>query len=520
MRKTLFTAALALSLLLFSCAVEAPGSTATEPTESSPAASRPQQDGTPEGYSRADKLFSLNYDPASPLNPYKTVNKYNDQLMGLIYEGLFALSPQLEATPVLCSECVTEDGKAYSLKLLPNIRFHDGSALTAEDVVYSLNTAKGSSRYASRLSDLSSVSAEGTDTVKISLKRANYQFLKLLDVPIVKNGTADEPVPPGTGPYTMGDGVLTAFASHRDYTQGSLRYIYLRQTAEEALAEDFSARNLDLLGYDPTGAAALNIHMVHESRYYDTSNLIYLGFNRKKSVTGDQLARRAILRLIDREGIVAEVFENAVVSSPFVLNPALGLYTEADAAGYGLSKTDFDRLAQVADLEDTDGDGFLDHIGTPFSLRFIVNSESPYKLAAAKRITTDLRNAGLNVTLDALTYSQYTSALSAGNFDIYLGEVRLRADLDLASLVAGGLNYGKIDDGEYTRLINEYLAAPEGEARVEAARALDIYAAEDVSIIPIAYKRYEVLTHAGVVSGAEPSQSGLFPGVLKWSINP
>ncbi len=519
MRKTIFIIALALSAALSSCAVTPPVATATDPTEETQAPSRPQDD-TPEGYSKADKLFSLNYDPNSSLNPYKTVNKYNDQLMGLMYEGLFALSPQLTALPVLCSDCVTEDGKAYTLTLLPSVLFHDGTALTAEDVVYSLNTAKSSSRYSSRLSDIASVSAQGTDKVEITLKRVNYQLTKLLDVPIVKNGTADDPLPPGTGPYTMNGATLTAFPSHRDYSQGSLRYIYLRATGEESLAEDFSARNLDLLGYDPAGTATLNIHMVHESRYYDTSDLIYLGFNCRKAVAGDQLVRRAILRLIDREGIVSEVFENSVVSSPFILNPALGLYTDADAEGYGLSKSDFDRLALVADLADENDDGFLDHAGEPFSLRFIVNSESPYKVSAARRITTDLRNAGLNVTLDILTYSQYTSALSSGDFDIYLGEVLLRADLDLTSLVSGKLNYGKIADAEYTRLINEYLAAPEGDAQTAAARALCIYVAEDVAIIPIAYKRYEVLTHAGVVSGAQPSQSGLFPGVLKWSINP
>lgn len=519
-KKRILFAALALAVALSSCAVQAPTVEDDGPEPTDPSEPTRPQDPDREGYTEADSLFSVNYDPDSSLNPLTTTNKYNEQLMGLIYEGLFTLTPQLEAEPVLCQDCSTEDGLTYTLSLRSGVMFHDGSQLSAEDVAYSLTSARSSAKFSTRLSDISSVSATEEGEVKIQLKRANYQLPKLLDVPIIKSGTASEAVPPGTGPYTMSGGVLTAFTGHREYDGDSLTHIYLRQVPEEELAENFSARNLDLLCCDPTGTATLNIHMVHENRYYDTSNLVYLGFNCRRTVAGDQLVRRAILRLIDRDGIVSDVYNSRVTVAPFILSPVLGLYTDADTAGYGFSKADFDRLAVVADIADENADGFLERAGEPFTLRFIVNTESPYKVQAARKITTDLRSAGFNVTLDELTYSQFTSALSAGNFDIYMGEARLRADLDMTGLFAGKLNYGKISDSEYSRLINEYLAAPEGEARVAAAKALDIYAAEDAAIIPICYKRYSVLTHVGVVSDARPSQSCLYTGVLQWTIDP
>lgn len=466
-----------------------------------------------EGYSRADELFTVMYSPSDTMNPFTGTNIYNEQIFGLIYEGLFALTAELGAEPVLCESFETEDGTVWELKLRGGVRFHDGTVMTAEDVVYSLETARSSSKFAQRLSDITAVSGQG-DTVTVRLRRANYMLPKLLDVPIVKNGTAQEDRPVGTGPYVMGSGRLEAFTGHRDYTESSLQAVYLHQTADEDLAEVFSERDVDILDYDPTGLSGLNIHAIHETRFYDTSSLIYLGLNCAGTVLRDAYVRRALMRLVNSDVICQDIYGNNVRRSTFILDPVLGDYEEFTSTGYGYSRQDFMRLSTIAGLEDIDGDGNLDYYDEPFALRFIVNTESSYKLSAARRITTDLQNVGINVTLDILSFSDYETALRNRNFDLYLGEAHLRADLDPTELLLGKLNYGRIPAGEYRALINAYLASPEGEDRVAAGTALCTYVAEDAAIVPICYKQRTVLTHVGVVSGLEPSQSGLFRGIL------
>ena len=126
----------------------------------------------------------------------------------------------------------------------------------------------------------------------------------------------------------------------------------------------------------------------------------------------------------------------------------------------------------------------------------------------------DMETAGIRVEVVSLPYSQYLSALSAGDFHLYLGEVRLRADLDMTALFSGSLNYAKLRDSRYNELMDAYLASPE-ESRRDAARELSVYVAEDAAIVPILYKQRAVLTHAGVVSGARPGPSaGSCPGAL------
>lgn len=512
--------ALALCLAVTSCGLlPQPSQAPTEGPSEEPSSDAENPTAPPEGYSRADEVFSLNYDPDSSLNPLVGTNKYNERLFGLLYESLFVLSPELEAVPVLCDSFETSDGLTYTLKLREGVRFHDGSPLTADDVTYTLNIARTSDKYAARLSDISLVQAGEDGAVEIRLKRANMFLPSLLDVPIIKNGSADDPSPQGTGPYVLAPGALNVFTSHRDYAAGSLRRIYLKEVPESDLAEAFSERTVDILDYDPTGTARLNIHMLHETRYYRTTQLVYLGMNGAGKVLSNPVVRQAISRLVDRESIAARSFGGDADATLFVLSQDLAGWNSAAASGYAYSRQEFRRLAASAGLDDTDQDGRLDYSGESLKLRLLVNSESEAKVSAAGIIAGELINMGFDVSVEELDFDAYKKALETGNFDLFIGEVKLRADLDLTELFTGTLNYSRTGADGYKDRINAYLAASP-EDRPAAAEELCIYAAEDCAVVPIAYKRGAVLTHVGVVSGAAPGQSNIFTGILGWTVDP
>ena len=522
-------ALMALLLLLTGCQrAPAPPVTGTggetgQETQTQPEATAPaQEDDVPrpgESAVKADGLFSLTYSPEGSLNPLTGTDYYNEQLMGLLYEGLFALDGELSPEPVLCESFSTEDGQTYALKIREGVRFHDGSLLDTDDVTYTLNIARRSPKYSARLEDIDSVGVSDDMTVTVRLKRVNYAFPAVLDVPIIKNGQADAEEPLGTGPYVKNGERLVAFPSHREYSAASLRSITLREIREDDLSDAFSYRNIDLVNIDPTGNSKFNVHMVHETRYYDTTDLLYLGFNCTYGDASDNYLRQALMRLVDLDGICADIYENAARRSVFVLNPALGLTDETDETGYGYSRQNFRRLAVNAGLEDVDSDGFLEHNGEKMELKLLVNSETTKKVEAAERIVTEMQNMGINVKLESMSFSNFQRALSQGSFDMYLGEARLKADFDVGALFYGTLNYSFRSNGSYRELVDAFLAAPDGESRAAAALELDLFAAEDAMIVPIAYKRRAVVTHVGVVSGLAPSQTSVFNGVLNWQVD-
>ncbi|MBQ5503950.1 MAG: hypothetical protein IIT95_02525, partial [Oscillospiraceae bacterium] len=284
---------------------------------------------------------------------------------------------------------------------------------------------------------------------------------------------------------------------------------------------DFSARRIDLLDRDPLSVLDLNIHSDYETRYFETSNLIYLGLNTSRGAMRDPDVRRVIACLLDYKELTEEYFLSSVTPAPLVLDPLLSYYDASWEDELSVSPADFTELAIAASLQDTDNDGFWDVSGrlSNINITFIVNSENPYRLEAARAIHSTLSHQGFSVTLKELSYREYVAALEAGSFDIYLGEARLTPDFDLSAILSSGgeINYGHASG--YDALISAIHAAPDPEAKREAARALCEYAATDRAIIPIAYKRRAVFTHPGVVSGMDPSISGIFGNIGGWKID-
>ena len=58
----------------------------------------------------------------------------------LIYDGLVRLSPDLKPEPNLAQSWQNPDPKTWVFKLRDGVTFHDGSPLTADDVVFTYQT--------------------------------------------------------------------------------------------------------------------------------------------------------------------------------------------------------------------------------------------------------------------------------------------------------------------------------------------------------------------------------------------
>ena len=147
--------------------------------------------------------FALPYLSGETLDPITCGDGIQLTLTTLLYEPLYRLSPQFETERVLAqSENYDPESFTYTIRLRGGVHFSDGTALTAQDVAVTLLRAQQSSRYAARLADVTAIKAAGSDTVTIQLAQDRRDFTALLDIPIVKAGTENDPFPTGTGPYT------------------------------------------------------------------------------------------------------------------------------------------------------------------------------------------------------------------------------------------------------------------------------------------------------------------------------
>ncbi len=106
---------------------------------------------------------------ATTLDPHAQNSGQNFNLLHQMYEPLAHRDQNAQLTPALAvSWGVTSDPTVWEFKLRPNVKFHNGNALTADDVVFSINRARGDkSQMKGLLTTIAEVSKVDDLTVRI-----------------------------------------------------------------------------------------------------------------------------------------------------------------------------------------------------------------------------------------------------------------------------------------------------------------------------------------------------------------
>ena len=516
------------AVFLQGCFFPAPQATTQPEAEEPPVIEEPAIDVLPDVMPPITGQFSLRYDPNSSLNPIMTLNRDNILLSSLLYESLFVLNGSLDVAPLLADNWSSDDNVVFTFEIKPDIAMSDGSLLTADDVAYSLRQAMQRGRYVNRFRTVSSVAATGDLTVTVELYAPNSRFIRLLDVPIIKNGSIESRIPPGTGPFIFAgteEMRLDGFPGHRDYNKLPISTIYLRACNDNELTELFDEGKLSFLWDDPADVFDIRLNRLHDRRFYDTTMLQFIGFNANHIALRNPDVRRAISVSIERQFIIDSLMSGQALAAPLALSPAFHLY-DTDWEHRELPPLrEMAELLVRAGLEDANYCSFLELLDGfggyyEFTIDFIVNRENIYKVNAAHMITNSLRRNGLDVVVRELPWDRFISALQTGDFDMYYGEIMLGADFNLTPLLLpGGLNYGKTASTEYRPYLEDFLTArTDDEIRWAAGRLVDEVMI-NAPFAPILYKRHAVYTPIGAIFGIEPSQSGAFFSFSDWVIN-
>lgn len=507
MKKRLLALGLALCLALTACGGEGGVEDTPQPAPTPTASAEPVQ-------------FALACYPEGGSHPITGTDRMDLALSGLIYEGLFALDSQFQPHEQLCaSYTVSEDALTWTFDLRSGVTFSDGSPLTSKEVAASLELARTSGLYKARFADVTSIRA-GEGTVTISLGRANGALPALLDVPIVKE-TGGTPL--GTGPYVLtGSGEELALTARSGWWQGKalpIQTIPLRPMQEaDDLIHAFDTRDIALVATDLTGTNALGFSGSFETVDYPTSNMIFVGFNTAKGPCADVTVRRALQYGFDRSAVATLLLSRHALPAALPISPVSPLYPEELGESLEYSpQTLADTL--TAGGWTKNGDGWYKG-RQALELDFVVPTGNNDRVAVAQHLAEGLRQAGIQVELRQLAWDAYLQALAAGDFDLYLGEVRLTADFDLTAFIAptGALNYGKYNDAPAVNALLAYRAST-GQGRAAAAQQLCQRLTEAPPFAVLGFKNWSVLTQWSSISGLTPTQQNVFYGFADWKLS-
>ncbi|MFJ3778258.1 ABC transporter substrate-binding protein [Streptomyces sp. NPDC090075] len=144
-------------------------------------------------------------------DPHGTQANESDYLIiSLVYDTLAVPGGKPNTVPRLAASWkASEDLKTWRFTLAEGATFHDGSPVTAADVVFSLKRLRATPSGASRLPGIQAadITADGDDTVVLVSDYANAELplLTRLTTFVVPDGTADKDIAkaPGTGPFKL-----------------------------------------------------------------------------------------------------------------------------------------------------------------------------------------------------------------------------------------------------------------------------------------------------------------------------
>ncbi|WP_235956041.1 SgrR family transcriptional regulator [Grimontia sedimenti] len=154
------------------------------------------------------QIIRLPYYRSFPtLNPAKPLRRSEQHLVSQIFNGLTRLNEtneKVEADLAHHWESITDTHWRFYLR--PAVKFHDGTLLSAEDVIWSINAMTGSPYF----SHIQHIEAPAENVVDFFLSRPDVRFAETLAVPMAsiqshkaaKSKDADA-FPVGTGPYRI-----------------------------------------------------------------------------------------------------------------------------------------------------------------------------------------------------------------------------------------------------------------------------------------------------------------------------
>lgn len=140
------------------------------------------------------------------LDPHLCAAAGTREVLFNIFEGLVKPNSNGELVPAVAESYeASEDGKSYTFTIREGITFHNGAALTVEDVIASLDKcagAEGGEALVAAFSNIDSMTKLDERTLCITLKEADTDFISNLTCAILPADCLDASVNPvGTGPY-------------------------------------------------------------------------------------------------------------------------------------------------------------------------------------------------------------------------------------------------------------------------------------------------------------------------------
>ncbi len=254
----------------------------------------------------------------------------------IVYSQLLKFNKDLELVPDMAESLpqISDDQKIYTLKLKPNLKWHDGKPIQADDVVFTIETIQNSDFESPLRANWSRVRVTKQDdlTLVFTLREVSASFITNFTLQIIPKHVwkdlspssfrlnAANLSPVGSGPYIFreikktSDGTIRSmsFRSNQTFHEGQPyidRVTFKFYNDYDSLINAFQGKEVNSMGYLPFDRKAVESNGKFAQHKFNLPQYQAVFFNLPKSpVLADKAVRQALWLTTNRQAIIDEVY--------------------------------------------------------------------------------------------------------------------------------------------------------------------------------------------------------------------
>ena len=477
----------------------------------------------------AELRYGLPDDPDT-LDPHLNRSAAGIAVLTAICERLLVSGEGLKVEPGLAQSWEwSDDGMTLTLKLTPDVQFHDGTPFNAAAVKYNLDRAMTfpTSQRKDDIGSIAEVSVVDDLTVAIRMKTQDVSILaKLAEKAgfIIAPSAAEAAgenygaSPVCTGPFKFVERVaqdrivVDKWPEHRNADAYKLDRITFRIVPDDAIRlTNLQAGDIDLMErLDPSLADQVQADSALQVLAFDTLNYQSLVLNMRGAaaempMSKDIRVREAFDLAIDRQAIVDVAFAGRYVAGNQFVPPSNPYYSKASP----IVPRDAEKAKQI--LADA---GYTSPV--PFT---ILVPNRPLAVRVAEMLQAMTTEAGFDTKLNVVDFATTLNLTDAGNFEAWgpIGVTNAN-DPDAAFYVAlhstGNRNVGKYKNEAMDELVSRSRTELDPEKRTEIIHQIGDIIVKDKTVIYLYHVR-PLFAARSNVSGVHATGDGfvLFDGI-------
>jgi peptide/nickel transport system substrate-binding protein len=515
------------------------------------------------------------------VSPLTAKTQADRDLVALLFSGLVRNGPNGTLVPDLAERWTPDkSNKTWTVDIREDARWHDGTPVTPDDVVFTIETLQDADYHGPAATSWSEVSvvASGPRQVKFTLTTPLGGFVQALtqpiapahllgDVPVESLG--DDPFdgrPVGSGPFALTELSETAASLVPTEIMGStepetpapstgaapdslttpaptlrpsrpmpyLAGIELRFYDEpDDLMRDFRAGDLDAAsGLPPALAAELGSTDGARLLRYPGSTLtaVLLNLRPGHPEFATPALRTALLAGVDRDQVIQESFATIAAPATGPIPAVSPLFDEKVAPAVAHSRAAAEAALKAAKWTKHTNGWRLPNAKKALTLEVLSPTEAsnPGLYRAAEAVVRDWKAIGLAAKHVALQPAEFAAdRLSTGKFQVAVADLRIGLDPDLYPLLAssqtltGGSNVIGVQSATLDTLLEKARAPGATSVRRAAYSALQQHLAAGRYLLPLAFADEVVVLRDTVVGPAVrqvTDGSDRFWDVLTWRL--